>query len=315
MITRMSASAGFTRAAEPIVTATVIACHGRHLRLRLPGGAAALARPARRGLEVACGDAVRCAHDAQHDELRVTSVLPRRTALYRSNARGDGELVAANVELLLVVLAPVPRCDPFVADRYLAAAGSGGMDAALVLNKCELAEDAALAAALAGYRLAGYPLVHCSAHFGTGLDVLLGAIGPRTSMLVGQSGVGKSSLTRALVPGSEVATGDLASGAEGRHTTTTVRLYDLPGGGHLLDAPGVRDFSPAVQRLDPATLGFPEVGAQAGRCRFADCRHMAEPDCAVRAASAGGTMDPRRYESYRRLRRLREDLAIRQRPR
>jgi ribosome biogenesis GTPase len=295
-------------------TATVIACHGRQLRLRRTDGSTVLARPARRNLQVVCGDTVHCAHDLQHDELRILEVLPRRTALYRSDARGRAELVAANVELLLVVLAPLPRCDPFIADRYLAAAASGGMDAALVLNKSELPLDAPLAAALAGLRLAGYAVHACSARRHAGVDELLKLIGTRTAMLVGQSGVGKSSLTRALAPQSDAAVGDLASGDEGRHTTTTAWLYPLPCGGQLLDAPGVRDFSPAVQQLDAATLGFAEVSARAGQCRFADCRHLAEPGCAVRAAGEQGTMDPRRYESYRRLRRLREDLLVRQWP-
>ncbi|MFO1401279.1 MAG: ribosome small subunit-dependent GTPase A [Steroidobacteraceae bacterium] len=309
----MNVPAGSTGPPPSPATATVVACHGRHLRLRQADGTTALARPARRNLELACGDEVRCLHDPQHDELRVLEALPRRTALYRSDARGRAELVAANVELLLVVLAPLPRCDPFIADRYLAAAASAGIAAALLLNKCELPADAALAAALAGLRLAGYVVHPCSARDGTGLAALPGLVGTRTAMLVGQSGVGKSSLTRALVPGSEAAVGGLAASEEGRHTTTTTRLYDLPGGGRLLDAPGVRDFSPAVQQLDPATLGFAEVNACAGRCRFADCRHLAEPGCAVRAASEAGTMDPRRYESYRRLRRLREELVGRQR--
>jgi ribosome biogenesis GTPase len=294
-------------------TATVIACHGRQLRLRLPDSTTALARPARRNLQIVCGDTVRCAHDAQHDELRILEVLPRRTALYRSDARGRAELVAANVELLLVVLAPLPRCDPFVADRYLAAAASGGMDAALVLNKSELPLNDALVSALAGLRLAGYAVHACSARQLDGLDELLETIGTRTAMLVGQSGVGKSSLTAALAPQSAAAVGDLASSEEGRHTTTTAWLYRLPRGGQLLDAPGVRDFSPAIQQLDAATLGFAEVSARAGQCRFADCRHLSEPGCAVRAASEQGRMDPRRYESYRRLRRLREDLLVRQR--
>jgi ribosome biogenesis GTPase len=290
----------------------VIACHGQHLRLRLPGGATAMARPARRNLEVVCGDEVRWEDDAQHGELRITAALPRRTALYRTDARGRAELVAANVDLLLVVLAPLPRCDPFVADRYLAAAASAGMEAALLLNKCDLPAGTALEQALAGLRLAGYAVLSCSAQQGRGLDELLRTIGTRTAMLVGQSGVGKSSLTLALAPGSGAAVGELAQDAGGRHTTTTARLYELPGGGRLLDAPGVRDFSPAVQQLEPATLGFPEVHRWAGQCRFADCRHLTEPDCAVRAASQSGAMDPRRYESYRRLRRLSQELAARQ---
>lgn len=293
-------------------TATVIACHGRHLRLRLADSATTLARPPRRNVAVVCGDEVEWERDQQHDELHVTAVRPRRTALYRTDTRGHSELVAANVDLLLVVIASLPRCDPFIADRYLAAAASSGMDAALILNKADLSTDAGLEAQLSGLRLAGYAVLICSAHSQLGVEALRHMIGQRTAMLVGQSGVGKSSLTRALVPQSGAEIGELAQDAGGRHTTTTARLYDLPDGGRLLDAPGVRDFSPSVQQLEPAALGFVEVARWAPQCRFADCRHLTEPDCAVRAASQQGSMDPRRYESYRRLRRLSKDLATRQ---
>ena len=108
--------------------------------------------------------------------------------------------------------------------------------------------------------------------------------------------------------------GDLVRGEEGRHTTTRSRLYDLPGGGQLIDSPGVRDFAPAIQALEPSSLGFVEIDRLAVDCRFADCRHMAEPGCAVRRAADDGTLDARRYESYRRMRRLFEDLKAAQGP-
>jgi ribosome biogenesis GTPase len=126
---------------------------------------------------------------------------------------------------------------------------------------------------------------------------------------VGQSGVGKSSLIRRLVPLADIEVGELVREEEGRHTTTASRLFDLPGGGSLIDSPGVRDFAPAIDRLDSTHLGFIEVSRLAPGCRFADCRHMREPGCAVIAAVAAGTMSARRYESYRRLRRLFEQLT------
>jgi ribosome biogenesis GTPase len=127
--------------------------------------------------------------------------------------------------------------------------------------------------------------------------------------LVGQSGVGKSSLVRRLLPQAEVAVGALVREEEGRHTTTAARLFDLPQGAALIDSPGVRDFAPAVSALDERTLGFPEVERLAGGCRFKDCRHLREPGCAVRAAAQDGSWHARRYESYRRLRRLRDRLS------
>jgi len=127
-------------------------------------------------------------------------------------------------------------------------------------------------------------------------------------MLVGQSGTGKSSLLRALLPHAEAAIGSLARDQTGRHTTTATRLYELARDAALMDSPGVRDFAPAVERLSPDTLGFIELETLASTCRFADCLHLQEPDCAVRAA-LGTQLSARRYESYRRLRRLYQRLS------
>jgi ribosome biogenesis GTPase len=148
-----------------------------------------------------------------------------------------------------------------------------------------------------------------SAETGEGLDSLLSSCAGQVAALVGQSGVGKSSLVRRLAPDAEVEVGGLMREEEGRHTTTVSRLYELPGAGMLFDSPGVRDFAPAVDHLDRRHLGFVEVARLAGGCRFLDCRHMREPGCAVRQAVESGSMDARRYESYRRLRRLAEDLT------
>jgi ribosome biogenesis GTPase / thiamine phosphate phosphatase len=241
--------------------------------------------------------------------VHVLQVLPRRTALYRSNARGAAEPVFANVTRLLVVIAPVPPPDPFVADRYIAAAESAGITATPVLNKAELGIDGLLRAQLAVYAAAGYEYIAASAATGEGIDALLAACARQTAALVGQSGVGKSSLVHRLAPGAEVEIGGLMREEEGRHTTTVSRLYPLAGGGRLIDSPGVRDFAPAVDRLEPRHLGFVEVARLAPGCRFLDCRHMREPGCAVRQGVESGMMDARRYESYRRLRRLAEELT------
>jgi ribosome biogenesis GTPase len=152
--------------------------------------------------------------------VHVIEVLPRRTALYRSNARGRVEPVLANLSLLLVVIAPLPPPDPFVADRYLAAAESAGIAATLVLNKAELGIDAALRIQLDVYTAAGYECMTVSATTGDGLDRLLAACAGRVAALVGQSGVGKSSLVRGLAPAAEVEIGGLMRDEAGRHTTT-----------------------------------------------------------------------------------------------
>ena len=292
------------------VTGCVIATFGRHMVVRTAEAAELRARPFGRTLTVVCGDEVRCRIDAHHDEVHVIEVLARRNALWRANARGGAEPVVANLTRLLVVLAPLPLPDPFVLDRYLAAATAAGVPSTLIVNKSELGIDAALAAELAAYAVAGFAAIRCSAATGAGMPQLLAALGPGTrAALVGQSGVGKSSLVRQLLPHAQVTVGELVRKEEGRHTTTVARLFDLPHGAALIDSPGVRDFAPAVRALDERTLGFPEVARLAAGCRFSDCRHMREPDCAVRAAAEDGSWHARRYESYRRLRRLREQLS------
>ncbi|MFN5011956.1 MAG: ribosome small subunit-dependent GTPase A [Gammaproteobacteria bacterium] len=288
--------------------ARVIAAHGRHLLVRDAAGTDHEARPFGRRLQAVCGDFVRCEADAAHDEVHATEVLPRRSVLERANTRGGAEPVVANISLLVTVLAPEPRPDPYIIDRYLCAASSAGIAALVVANKCELPEAAELSAQLAVWRDAGYGTLACSGVTGEGLEALAAALRGHDAVFVGQSGGGTAALRGRRVPQAAIAVGALARDAEGRHTTTASKLYDLPGEGpdrgHLLDSPGVRDFAPAIATLEPRSLGFPEVEQLAPGCRFMDCRHLREPDCAVRTAAETGGFDARRYESYRRLRRL-----------
>jgi len=278
--------------------------------VRTAAGQQLRARPFGRALGAVCGDEVCCRQDARHEEVHVVEVLPRRSVLCRASKRGGAEPVVANLTQLLVVLAPLPVPDLFVVDRYLAAATAAGVRATLIVNKVDLGVAPQLNGELAAYAQAGFSAVACSAVSGLGTQALLGLLEPASiAALVGQSGVGKSSLVRRLVPEAEVAIGDLVRAEEGRHTTTAARMFDLPHGAALIDSPGVRDFAPAVEALDERTLGFPEIERLAPQCRFGDCRHMREPGCAVRAAAQSAALHPRRYESYRRLRRLREQLA------
>ncbi len=290
--------------------AEIIATFGRRVRVRDAAGHEHDARPLGRKLILACGDRVRCAHDAHHEEVHVTGTLPRRTALWRSNLRGGAELIVANVSHLVAVIAPRPAPDYFVIDRYFAAAASSGIASVLVANKADLGHDETLRAELNAYETIGATAVACTTVGDDGITALLGLLKSATAVLVGQSGVGKSSLVNALVPGAGIVTGDLVRQTEeGRHTTTAARLYDLPNGGRLIDSPGVRDFSPAIEHLEPDTLGYTDVAWLAPQCRFLDCRHMREPDCAVAAAVESGKLTARRYESYRRMRRLHEQLT------
>jgi ribosome biogenesis GTPase len=291
--------------------AEVIAAFGRHLLVRA-GAIEMRARPSGRKLSIVCGDRVRC-EPADNDEALIVEVLPRRSLLARASVRGESEPVVANITRLVVVLAPVPRPDFFIIDRYLCAATAAGISGALAVNKVDLEDEAGMPDELAALGAAGYECVRCSAKAGEGLSELRALLAESVSVLVGQSGVGKSSLVRALLPEEAIATGELMREEEGRHTTTASRAYRLDplaaGAGTLIDSPGVRDFAPAIDQLDERTLGFPEVEARAPSCRFQDCKHMQEPGCAVIAAVETREVSARRYESYRRLRRLYADLV------
>ena len=267
------------------------------------------ARPAGRRLSIVCGDRVRCEADPAHDDVLAVEVRPRRTLLARASLRGDSEPVVANITQLVVVVAPMPKPDLFIVDRYLCAATAAGITGRIAINKEDLAANKIDGEELAAYGAAGYSHVCCSAKTGAGLDALRGLLAGAISVLVGQSGVSKSSLVGALLPQTAIETGTLVREEEGRHTTTASRAYELETGGTLIDSPGVRDFAPAIDLLDARTLGFPEISARAGGCRFQDCRHMQEPGCAVIGAVESGGMSARRYESYRRLRRRYADLV------
>jgi ribosome biogenesis GTPase / thiamine phosphate phosphatase len=289
------------------VLAEVVASYGRHLLLRTADGSLQAARPQGRSLDIVCGDQVQV--QAAGNELIVDSVEPRRSVLRRSNLRGRSETLAANLTQLAVTLAPNPAPDFFLIDRYLCAAESAGISAIIIANKTDLPEAPALLAELAQFSALGYELFPTQADNAHSTAALLPAFAGHTSILVGQSGVGKSSLSRALAAEAiDVVIGALVRDEEGRHTTTATRLYTCSNGVRLMDSPGVRDFAPAIDDLTPSTLGFREIAALAPQCRFQDCSHLTEPNCAVQAAVQSAAMSPRRYESYRRLRRLFKQL-------
>jgi ribosome biogenesis GTPase / thiamine phosphate phosphatase len=287
--------------------ARVIGSYGRHALLRNATGDTVIARPASRRLQVVCGDEVTTASDAQHDEVLIDAVAPRRTAVWRSNARGEAELVVANATQMMIVVAPVPAPDFYVVDRYLAAAESAGLAAIIGANKNDLPAAAGMIEELAYLAALGYATLEFSSRTATALGAVSAAIAGQCCLLVGQSGVGKSSLLKQLAPGSDAAIGELMRGIEGRHTTTASRMHQVNAATTLMDTPGVRDFAPALEPLEQSALGFREISRLAPQCRFADCRHLQEPGCAVRTALETSAPGRRRHESYRRLRRLHND--------
>ena len=257
---------------------------------------------------IVCGDRVRWSYQPANDGASVESIEVRRNLIERIDNRGRPEPVAANVDRLAIVVAPEPAPDWFLVDRYWAGAQLKDLTSLLVINKFDLGIDA-LREEIAVFRSLGLQVIETASASRLGLPALDEAISGSVTMLVGQSGVGKSSIVNALVPAAAAQTSELTRDAEGKHTTTTARWYRLGANTAIVDAPGVRDFAPPASLQRAAERGFVEILAASVECRFKDCRHLEEPSCAVRAAVLAGTISARRYESYRRLFRLYEKLA------
>ena len=236
----------------------------------------------------------------------VTAVVERRSLLTRPDFQGQPRPVAANLDAVAVVLAPEPNLSEDLIDRYLVAIAAIGVQGLLVLNKRDLLDEAALATLLdrlEPYRRMDYPLLLVSSRTAHGLDDLRAWLRGRTSLLAGQSGVGKSSLIKALLPDRDIRIQALsAATGHGAHTTSASTLYHLPGGGNLIDTPGVRSFELGEIRLRDLDRGFADIAPHLGRCRFSDCRHLREPDCAVQIAVKRGEIALRRLDSYQQLR-------------
>ena len=289
-------------------TGCVIESYGRRVVVAVAGGEPVPCKLRGRRLAVVAGDEVRIERLPGSDEWTVIERLARRNVLSRSDSRGFEEFIAANLDQLGVVVAPQPACDPYVVDRYVAGACYAGIAPLLIVNKQDLPTGPGDLAFVAPLRAIGLPVFHVSARTGAGLPELVEGLRGRRSLLAGQSGVGKSSLLNALAGDVLRATGHLSTGSgEGRHTTVSSAILRLPWG-ELADSPGVRDYAPPVVPLTEVQRGYPDIASRAGGCRFQDCLHVREPQCAVQAAVASGDIDSRRYDSYRRLLNLTRQL-------
>jgi ribosome biogenesis GTPase / thiamine phosphate phosphatase len=289
----------------------VIAHFGRTLDVRPEAGGETVRCYLRANLEgLVTGDRViwRGRQDAEGNIVEGVVVArgERDSVLERPDARGQLKPVAANIDQILIVFAVEPEPHPNLIDRYLVAAEATGIAPVLVLNKIDLLpEDGGeLMALLERYRELGYPVVATTTEREGGLDALLARLAGRTSVFVGQSGVGKSSLIDRLLPDEELRIGALSKDSrKGTHTTTTARLYRLPDSeeARLIDSPGIREFGLGHLDEQQVAEGFIEFRDLLGRCRFRDCRHRHEPGCALLAAVERGEVHPERFASYRRI--------------
>jgi len=260
---------------------------------------------ARRGLEqIVCGDEVEWLPNGRQAGV-VESIAPRRSVLNRADSGNNMRPLVANIDQVIIEAAQEPALDCFLLDKYTVAAELADTEALIVINKADLLspeERSNIEAKLGDYTALGYAVLFTSALQHTGIEAFADCLTGKTSILVGQSGVGKSSLINLLLPDRDITVGRLSTASGlGRHTTTATTLYHLPCGGRLIDSPGVRDFRLGDVSAAELGSGFREFTPYLGQCRFNDCRHVSEPGCAVLTALAAGEISARRMESYRRL--------------
>lgn len=255
-----------------------------------------------------CGDRV-VVDVADDDSLVVQSILERRNCFVRSDERQRRHIIATNLDQVLIVVAARPLPSRDLLERYLLAVHSLGVEPVIVLNKVDLevaadetAAGAEVLAHMPDYEALGYTVIRTSCKARPGIVDLQEILRGRTSILVGQSGVGKSSLINQLLPDLEIQTGALSdTTGKGTHTTTTTIMYQFTGGGFLIDSPGVWEYG--IWKLQQAELvaGFIEFAPWLGQCRFNNCVHDSEPCCAVKQAVTDGHIREWRYQSYLRL--------------
>jgi ribosome biogenesis GTPase len=262
-------------------------------------------------LACVCGDNVTVRSASSNtDVARVIAVEPRRSLLARTDSRGRTEPLAANLSMLAVIVAPQPEPDFYMIDRYLAGAALASIEGLLIVNKADLPNEEAFTHSIAEYVTAGYEVVRLSAKQPESAVELRERLREQVAMFAGHSGVGKSTLTNLLAPDSARETRTLSdSTLEGRHTTVSTALFEIPTGGELIDSPGVRDYAPPLVEDAMVQVGWKEILALSPNCRFNNCLHLREPGCAVLAAVSTSQISPRRYESYKRLMNIMRGLA------
>jgi ribosome biogenesis GTPase / thiamine phosphate phosphatase len=251
---------------------------------------------------IVCGDEVY--YRKENHDLSIIAIKPRQNLLQRLDGFGQLKAVAANVTQLLICLSIEPEPNLFLLDQYLLSAEQQQIDVLIVLNKIDLVDgnnpDPFELKKI--YQPMGYQVIHTSIMNNFNIDTLQHCCSEHTNVISGVSGVGKSSITKAILPETEIPIGEISEvNKEGKHTTRTSRLYHLPLGGILIDTPGVRGFNPVFDENIPIASGFREINELAQNCQFSNCNHTHEPRCAVTNAVNSAEISKNRYENYLKL--------------
>lgn len=269
-----------------------------------------------RGKHAVVGDQIRFepGADTHLADALITGLAERKSALSRAHVLGKREqVVAANIDHIFIVVSVEPPLRAGLIDRYLVAASAQNIEASIIFNKLDLIDDdpgwtEEVDEVLAPYPGLGYRVHRVCAHDGRGLDTLLEALEGRCSIFVGHSGVGKTSLLNTLQPGLGERVNALSdSSGRGQHTTSTSALFKLGAGAEVIDSPGIRSFGLWGLGADDVAQHFVEFAERAEQCRFNNCRHLAEPSCAIKNAVDDESISPERYDSYLRIRESLED--------
>ena len=283
--------------------AQVISTYSRRMKIRTNDTKIGFAKILGKQLKPVCGDIVIIKKEENEPESIITDILPRKNSLSRKNKYKNKEVLASNLSDIAIVVSNPPSPDWHIVDRYIGAAENMGINAFIICNKDDLQwvekENTSI---INTYRNIGYNVIKCSAKIKKNMENISKYFEGKTSIFVGQSGVGKSTIINSLFGFNELKTQEISSSnSEGKHTTVNSSLIDLPNGGYVIDSPGVREFLPNLNNEREVLKSFIEIHDYGTKCKFNNCTHIKEDNCVVKTALSENKISQRRYDSYKRL--------------
>lgn len=284
----------------PTIEATVITNFGKTIIAETENKELIRCHPRQNLEQIVCGDKV-LIQKLENEDAIVSAILDRHSLLKKPGFGGKLKPMAANIDQVVIVMAVKPAPNPYLIDRYLVATENLNADAIIVLNKTDLAKEDTKNV-LIEYKQLDYPVLLTSTKNPSSMENLHAELNNKISIMVGLSGVGKSSLINTLLPDHDIRVGEVsAASGEGTHTTTSSILYHLPEGGDIIDSPGVRDFGLWNTTEDDVLYGFKEIRHLAGQCKFSDCKHEVEPGCVINQALNDGLITEQRFKNYKKI--------------